>query len=71
MTSVEAGSPAEGAGFRKGDIILAFASETVAGVDDLHRLLGEEQIGQASPVVVLRRGERRTLHVVASESQRD
>ena len=71
VTSIEARSPAEEAGFKKGDIILSFGAQAVTGVDDLHRLLSEEQIGIASPLLVLRRGERRTLHVVPSESQRD
>jgi S1-C subfamily serine protease len=71
VTSIEARSPAEGAGFKKGDIILSFGAQAVTGVDDLHRLLSEEQIGIPSPLLVLRRGERRTLHVVPSESQRD
>jgi len=71
VTSIEARSPAEEAGFKKGDIILSFGAQAVSGVDDLHRLLSEEQIGSASPLLVLRRGERRTLHVVPSESQRD
>jgi S1-C subfamily serine protease len=71
VTSIEARSPAEEAGFKKGDIILSFGAEAVTGVDDLHRLLSEEQIGISSPLLVLRRGERRTLHVVPSESQRD
>jgi S1-C subfamily serine protease len=71
VTSVETGSPAEGGGFKKGDIILGFAEHTITGVDDLHRLLSEDYIDQPSPVVVLRRGERRTLHVVPVESQRN
>src|SRR5580765_975443 len=71
VTSIEARSPAEEAGFKKGDIILSFGAQAVTGVDDLHRLLSEEQIGSSSPLLVLRRGERRTLHVVPSESQRD
>jgi S1-C subfamily serine protease len=71
VTSIEARSPAEEAGFKKGDIILSFGAQAVTGVDDLHRLLSEEQIGIPSPLLVLRRGERRTLHVVPSESQRD
>jgi len=71
VTSIEARSPAEEAGFKKGDIILSFGNQAVTGVDDLHRLLSEEQIGIPSPLLVLRRGERRTLHVVPSESQRD
>ena len=71
VTSIEARSPAEEAGFKKGDIILSLGAQAVTGVDDLHRLLSEEQIGTPSPLLVLRRGERRTLHVVPSESQRD
>jgi S1-C subfamily serine protease len=71
VTSIEARSPAEEAGFKKGDIILSFGAQAVTGVDDLHQLLSEEQIGTPSPLLVLRRGERRTLHVVPSESQRD
>jgi S1-C subfamily serine protease len=71
VTSIEARSPAEEGSFKKGDIILSFADKPVTGVDDLHRLLSEEQIGIPSPLLVLRRGERRTLHVVPSESQRD
>jgi S1-C subfamily serine protease len=71
VTSIEARSPAEEAGFKKGDIILSFGAQAVTGVDDLHRLLSEEQIGIPSSLLVLRRGERRTLHVVPSESQRD
>jgi S1-C subfamily serine protease len=71
VTSIEARSPAEEAGFKKGDIILSFGAQAVTGVDDLHRLLSEEQIGIASPLLVLRRGERRTLQVIPSESQRD
>jgi len=71
VTSIEARSPAEEAGFKKGDIILSLGVQAVTGVDDLHRLLSEEQIGIASPLLVLRRGERRTLHVIPSESQRD
>ena len=71
VTSIEVRSPAEEAGFKKGDIILSFGNQAVTGVDDLHRLLSEEQIGIPSPLLVLRRGERRTLHVVPSESQRD
>ncbi len=71
VTSVEARSPAERAGFKKGDVILAFAQNAVTGVDDLHRLLSEEQIGLESPLLVLRGGERKTVTVVPVESERD
>jgi S1-C subfamily serine protease len=71
VTSVEPKSPAETSGFKKGDIILAFAEVSITGVDDLHRLLSEDYIDRAARVVVLRQGERRTLHVVPVESQRN
>jgi S1-C subfamily serine protease len=62
--SVEAGSPAETAGLRPGDIVVAFARTPVSGIDDLHRLLTEERIGQPTPLGIRRRGERRQLIVV-------
>jgi S1-C subfamily serine protease len=71
VTSVEPRSPAERAGFKKGDVILAFAQDAVTGVDDLHRLLSEERIGLASSLLVLRGGARATMTVVPVESERD
>ena len=47
VASVEADSPAAVAGIRNGDVILAFAGEAVAGLDDLHRRLTEDRIGAA------------------------
>jgi S1-C subfamily serine protease len=52
-------------------VILGFAQHAVTGVDDLHRMLSEEQIGSASALLVLRGGERRTVTVVPVESGRD
>ena len=71
VASIEPGSPAETAGLRQGDVILGFDGTTVSGIDDLHRLLTEERIGEAAPLIVLRRGERRQLTIVPGESQRN
>ena len=70
VDSVEKGSPAATAGLEKGDIIVAFGDVAVAGVDDLHRVLGEEQINTAVDVAVIRGGRRRTIAVTPIESQR-
>ncbi len=70
VRQVEPDSPAERAGIREGDIIVGFEHRPVAGVDDLHRLLLEERIGVAGPIEILRRGRKRTLVVVPSESPR-
>jgi len=67
VASVERDSPAAAAGLRDGDIVLAFAGEAVAGIDDLHRRLTDERIGVPTPLVVLRRGERRQITIVPSE----
>jgi len=66
VMSVAADSPAARAGLREGDVIVAFAGQPVAGIDDLHRLLTADRIGVASPLVVLRRGIRRQLVVIPS-----
>jgi S1-C subfamily serine protease len=67
VASVEPGSPATAAGVRDGDVILAFAGEPVTGIDDLHRLLTEDRIGQPVPLTILRAGARRQLTVIPAE----
>jgi S1-C subfamily serine protease len=68
VESIEPSSPAEAAGLVRGDVILAFGGEPVAGVDDLHRLLTDARIGVPSVAVVLRRGERRQVTVTPREA---
>jgi S1-C subfamily serine protease len=68
IVSVEAHSPAMAAGLRDGDVLLAFAGTPVTGVDDLHRLLTEERIGQPATVTILRAARRRQMTIVPAES---
>ena len=69
VLSVEEGSPAQRAGLREGDIILALEGQPVAGVDDLHRLLTEVRVDVSSSLVVLRGTEKLALSVVPQEAQ--
>ena len=69
VTAVSEGSAAAGAELRPGDVIVEFAGEAVRGVDDLHRLLTEERIGELSPLKILRRGELRRVLVTPREVQ--
>ena len=68
VASTEPSSPADTAGVRPGDIVLAFGETMVTGVDDLHRLLSDERIGSPTPLVVLRNGHRRQLIIVPAEA---
>ena len=67
ITAVSEGTPAAAADLRPGDRIVEFAGESVRGVDDLHRLLTEDRIGQVMPVKIIRRGELRRILVTPRE----
>lgn len=67
VVSLEPNSPARRAGLSEGDLIIGFAGRPVGGIDDLHKLLTEEWIGQGAPLEVIRRTERLTLHIVPEE----
>ena len=69
ITAVSEGTAAAEAQLRPGDVIVEFAGEPVRGVDDLHRLLTEERIGELLPLKILRRGELRRLLVTPREIQ--
>jgi S1-C subfamily serine protease len=69
VVSVETGSPAASGGLLDGDIILAFAGEPVAAIDDLHRRLSDDRIGKPAIVTVLRGLERRQITIVPDESR--
>ncbi len=63
VVSVEPNSPAARAGVREGDLIVAYGEKTIAGVDDLHRMLTEEQAGVGATLTVIRDLKLQTLQV--------
>ena len=67
ITAVSEGSAAAEAQLRPGDLIVEFADQAVRGIDDLHRLLTEDRIGQLLPIKILRRGELRRVLVTPRE----
>lgn len=69
VVSVENGSPAQKAGLREGDVIVALDGKPVAGVDDLHRLLTDARVGVSSTLTVLRHTEKVELKVVPEEAR--
>jgi S1-C subfamily serine protease len=71
VASVEPASPAAKAGLREGDVIVAYAGTAVTAVDDLQRVLTEEQVGKPAPVTILRDWQRRDVMVTPIDSQGD
>jgi S1-C subfamily serine protease len=69
VVSVEPRSPAAAGGIQDGDIVLAFAGEAIAAIDDLHRRLSDDCIGKPCAVTVLRGLERRQITVIPQESR--
>lgn len=69
IVGVTPGSPAERAGLSDGDVILAFAGQPIAGVDDLHRLLTDTEVSAKNTITVLRRTERLELAIVPQASK--
>lgn len=69
VVAVEPGSPAQRASLAEGDVIIGYADQTVRDIDALHKLLVEEKVGIPMALTFLRRGEKRTISVIAEESR--
>ncbi len=69
IVGLEPGGPADRAGLFEGDLIVGFDGHSVGGIDDLHRLLTDERVGQRVDVRVLRHPEMLVLSLVPEESQ--
>jgi S1-C subfamily serine protease len=54
VTEVAPGSPADRAHVKDGDLLVAFAGESIEHTDDLHRVLTGERVGEAVPLQLLR-----------------
>ena len=70
VAHLEPDSPAQFAGLREGDVIVAFDGHPVSGIDDLHKLLTEEQIGKKSTVTVIREAEKLERVIAPEEAAR-
>jgi S1-C subfamily serine protease len=67
VLDVIAGSPADRAGLKAGDLVLEAGRAPVAAAQSLQRLLFAEAIGQPLPVTVVRRGAMVDVVTVPSE----
>ena len=69
IVGLEPNSPARAAGLREGDVIVALHDKPVAGVDDLHRLLTDAQVGARCGLTIIRHTERLTLSIFPEEAR--
>ncbi len=68
VATIEPESPAAKSLLREGDMIVGLSSRDVSSIDQLHRLLTEERIGQETVLTVIRRTERIEIAVTPAES---
>lgn len=71
VTGTEPGSPASRAGLREGDVIVAFAGETVSSIDELHRHLVAGVIGIPTIFTIIRHTEKLEIVVTPEELKQD
>jgi S1-C subfamily serine protease len=71
VTGTEPGSPANRAGLREGDVIVAFAGEPVSSIDELHRHLVAKMIGVPTIFTIIRHTEKLDLVVTPEELLQD
>ncbi|HKN00384.1 MAG TPA: trypsin-like peptidase domain-containing protein [Candidatus Binataceae bacterium] len=70
VASVEAGSPAEKAGLKTNDMIIAGGTAPIRGIDDLQRMLSDEPAGTSITITVLRGVEKLALEVITATPPR-
>ena len=68
VVSVEKNSPAERAGVREGDLIVAFNDQPIGSVYHLHKVLVGEQIGVNASLTIVRHTEKLELPILPAES---
>ena len=68
VVSVEKDSPAEHAGLREGDVIVAFDERPIGTIHELHKMLVSEQIGVPARLLIIRHIERLELSILPAES---
>jgi len=68
VTELIADGPAEAAGLREGDVIVAIDDEAIDDGEELHEFLGDTEPGQTVAVRVWREGRERTIDVELAEA---
>lgn len=68
VISIEPSSPAGRAGLKEGDVIVGYGQHAIIGIDDLHKLLTDSQVGVSAPLTVIRNQEKLVIEVTPTEA---
>ena len=69
VASVQRGSPADGAGLQRYDVILEVDAQVVESEDHFRKLIAERAPGEKVPMTVMRNGNRITLEAQLTERE--
>jgi S1-C subfamily serine protease len=61
ISTVEKGGPADQAGLKAGDLVLAADGAVIGGIDDLIRILNADCVGRTIPIDILRAGVQKRI----------
>lgn len=67
VASIDQGSPAHAGGIREGDVIIAVNGLMVKTMDDLHRFLTTDKIGERIRCILIRQFEKIVVDVIPGE----
>jgi S1-C subfamily serine protease len=70
ISQIEPGGPADNAGLRENDIIVALDGTPVGRVDDLHRLLTDQRAGKTCELAILRGTEKLNVYLIPRDTDR-
>jgi len=70
LAGVRAGSAAEKAGLRRGDILIQLGKHPIGGVEDLMYVLNSSKPGETVTAVILREGQQLRLDVTFQETKK-
>jgi S1-C subfamily serine protease len=68
VQQVEADAPAYNREIQQGDVIIGFDNQAISGIDDLHRLLTEDSIGNRVHLEVLRQNQKIKITAIPGEN---
>lgn len=67
VAQVEPDAPTYNREIQNGDVIIGFNKHVVAGIDNLHKLLTEDRIGERVKLHILRNKQKETITVIPGE----